>query len=73
MGEYREYTDEDLANAVLILQEVLMAKMWEYMKEKNFSKEQREQLAEELGSSLHQTVLLFTGVDLKKVYKKYNI
>ncbi|NHZ84595.1 MAG: hypothetical protein GWP19_01780 [Planctomycetia bacterium] len=69
IGVYREYTDEDLANTVLILQEVFMAKMYQYHKDK-LTLKQLGKLATEAGKSLRQTILLFTGVDLHKVYKE---
>jgi hypothetical protein len=68
-GNKINYTDEDLADTVMILQEVLSSKMYDFHKDK-LSKEQMLQLAEESGKSIRQTILLFTGVDLHDVYKK---
>lgn len=65
-GVHREYTDMDLMNAMVIFNEVFLAKMYDFHKDK-ITAEQLEQLAKEAGKSLHQTTLLFTGVDLKKV------
>lgn len=67
-GVYREYTDKDLVNATIILQEVFMAKMYNFHKDK-LTDEQMEQLAEESGKSIQQTIKLFTGVDLHKAVK----
>jgi len=68
LGIYREYSDEDLMDAVLIFMEVFTAKMHDHHKEK-LSQEQLEMLAEEAGKSIRQTILLFTGVDMHKVLK----
>ena len=46
-GIHREYTDEDLSNAVIILQEVFMAKMFSFQKDK-ITKEQNEILAKHM-------------------------
>ena len=67
-GVYRKYSDEDLANAMLIFVEPFMAKMHDAHKNK-LNQEQLEKLAEEAGKSLRQTVLLFTNVDLHKAIK----
>ena len=67
-GVYREYTDKDLVNATIILQEVFMAKMYNFHKDK-LTDYQMQQLAEEAGKSIHQTVKLFTGVDLHEAVK----
>jgi len=65
-GVYREYTDEELFQACFIFTEVFMAKMHKEHKDKiDFNG--MCTLAEEAGKSLHQTVLLFTGVDLKNI------
>lgn len=67
-GEYREYTDEELLKSCFIFTEVFMAKMHKHHKEKvDFDGLCR--LAEEAGTSIHQTVLLFTGVDLHNIKK----
>ena len=67
-GVYRKYSDEDLANAMIIFVEVLLAKMHDAHKNK-LNQEQLEKLAEEAGKSLRETVLLFTDVDLHKAIK----
>lgn len=67
-GVYREYTDEQLAQSTFVLQEVFMAKMYKYNKNK-LTTEQQMKLAKEAGRSLHQTILLFTGVDLHTINK----
>lgn len=68
-GVHRDYTDEDLSDAVIILLEVFMSKMFDKHKDR-LTQEQLEQLSTEAGKSMHQTVQLFTGVDLHKIYKK---
>ena len=65
-GVYHKYSDKDLMNATLILMEVFMAKMHDKHKSQ-LTIEQMEKLAEEAGASFHQTILLYTGVDMKKV------
>ena len=67
-GVYRKYTDMDLANAMMIFSEVFMAKMHDKHKDK-LDQKHLEELAYESGKSLRQTVKLFTGVDLHKVFK----
>ncbi len=66
-GVYREYSDEDLANATLIFEEVFMARMYKNNIDR-LNKEQRIKLAEEAGKSIRQTILLFTGVDMHIVF-----
>jgi len=68
-GVYRKYTDEDLANTMLIFMEVFMAKLYDKHKSK-LDQKQLEELVTEAGKSLRQTIKLFTGVDLHDVFKK---
>ena len=68
-GVYREYSDEDLSNAMIILYEVFMTKMYDFHRGK-ITSEGMEKLAVEAGISLHQTMKLFTGVDLNEIYNK---
>jgi len=67
-GVHRNYSDEDLSNAMLILMEILLAKTHDKHRSK-LNNEQLLTLVEELGKSMHQTVLLFSGVDLHKIYE----
>ena len=67
-GVYCIYSDMDLMNATTIFMEVFLAKLYDKHKGK-LSQEELEKLATEAGKSLHQTVKIFTGVDLKKVLK----
>ena len=67
-GIYRKYTDMDLANTVMIFSEVFLTKMYDKHKDK-LDQKHLEELAQEAGKSLRQTVKLFTGVDLHKVFK----
>ena len=67
-GVHRDYTDEDLSNTVVIFSEVLLSKMHD----KHYTQlgqKGMEKLAKEVGESLHQTLKLFAGVDLHKIYK----
>lgn len=68
-GIYREYTDEDLSNVTLIFTEVFVAKMYD-KHSKKLGQQGMEKLAAEAGESLRQTIKVFTGIDLHKVYKK---
>lgn len=68
-GKKFDYTDEELSDAILIFTEVFLSKMYDHHREK-LSIEQMMELAEEGGKKMHETVLLFTGVDLHKVYTK---
>lgn len=65
-GVYRDYTDEELFQATIIFTEVFMAKMHKKHKDK-VDFDGMCELAEEAGKSMHQTILLFTGVDLKDI------
>ena len=65
-GEYRDYTDEELKSVTFIFTEVLLAKTFDKHKDKVTQKGMQE-LAKELGGSIHQTIKVFTGVDLKEV------
>ena len=67
-GVYRKYTDEDLANAMLIFVEPFLAKLHDAHKNK-LSQEQLEQLAKQAGESLRELVLLYTDIDLHKAVK----
>lgn len=68
LWEKNDYTPVELSNAVLILMEVFMSKMYDkYAKEKKDFSNIEEQ-AEKAGKELHDLILKFTWVDLKKVY-----
>jgi len=67
-GIHRNYSDEDLSNAFIILVEVLLAKIWDYQKDK-LTQKQLDIIVKEAGKILHKTTLLFSGVDLHKIYK----
>ena len=58
----------DLANTVMIFSEVFMAKMHDKHKDK-LDQKHLEELAHVAGNNLRQTIKLFTGVDLHKVFK----
>ena len=63
----RDYSDEDLNDTMIITMEVLLSKMVD--KHNNLNQEQLEVLATELWKSLHQTIEIFTWVDMKKINK----
>jgi hypothetical protein len=65
MGKKSNYSKEDMFNATIIFMEVFSNLTYDKHKEK-ISLEQMEQLFEEAGISIHQTVELFTGIDLKE-------
>jgi len=68
-GIHREYTDEDLSNAMVILAEVLMAKTFDKHRDK-VNEKQMIELSKELGISLHRTIETFTGVNLHDIYNE---
>ncbi len=63
----RSYSDEELGDTMIILMEVLLSKTVDKHKDK-LSQEQLELLSEELWKSLHQTVSIFTWVDMHKMF-----
>ena len=63
-GTKNKYNEEDIFNASLVFFEVFVSLMHDNHKDR-LTQEQLEILAEEAGKSIHQTVKLFTGVDLK--------
>jgi len=65
-GTKNNYGKEDILNASLIFFEVFASLMYDYHEDK-LSQEQLEILSEEAGKSIHQTIKIFTGVDLKKM------
>ena len=67
-GTYREYSDEDLSNAIIILNEVFMAKMFDYQG-KRLSHPKMEIAAAQAGFELKRFIEKYTGVDLHKIYK----
>lgn len=67
-GKKSQYSDTDLVNVTLALSEVIMSKCHDYHKQL-LTQEQMELLAEELGKSLRQTILLYTNVDLHTAVK----
>ena len=63
-GTKNKYNKEDIFNASLVFFEVFTSLMYDHHKDK-LSQEQLEILSEEAGKSIHQTIQIFTGVDLK--------
>lgn len=70
-GLKNEYKDEDILNAVLVFMEVFSSLMYDYHKDK-ISQEQMEVIFQEAGNSLRQTVNVFTGIDMTKIFSKEN-
>jgi len=68
-GSRSDYSDDDLLNATIVLMEVLSNKMFDYHKDK-LSHKQLKELATEMGKSLRQSIILFTGVDMHNVCGK---
>jgi len=66
-GIKTDYTDEQLSDATLVFVEVFFSKIFDFHNGK-FSDDQMMQLATEAGISLRQTILLFSGVDTRKIY-----
>ena len=65
-GTHRDYTDEDLSNAVLIFQEVFSSKMWDKYNRK-YPFPFLEHMAKDAGMMLRDVIMNFTGVDLHHV------
>lgn len=70
-GKKSEYTNRQLFDAAIVFMEVFMSKMYD-KHSPALDQQQLLTLAEEAGKSLHQTIELFTGVDMKDVYKQEN-
>ena len=68
-GNKSEYTKEDLSNATLIFLEVFSSLTYDHHKDK-LTDEQMGIIAEQAGDSVRQTILLFTGIDIFKIFKK---
>lgn len=68
-GLKTDYTDEQLADSLLPFMEVFTNKMHDFHATKLTDK-QMQKLAMEAGKSIRQTVLLFTGIDTHKIYRK---
>ncbi len=64
-GTKNKYNKEDIFNASLVFFEVFTSLMYDHHKDK-LTQEQLEILAEEAGKSIHQTIKLFTVIDLKE-------
>lgn len=69
--QYHNYTDKDLENATIIFANIVMDKMWEHHSGK-LTDEGMLSLATEFGTSLRQSILLFTGKDMHKVVRQSN-
>jgi len=65
-GLKNKYNEEDLFNASLVFFEVFSSIMFDHHQDK-LNQSQLEVLFKEAGISIHQTVYLFTGVDLKDI------
>ena len=63
-GTKNKYGKEDMFNASLVFFEVFTSLMYDCHKEE-LTQEQLEALSEAAGGSVHQTIKLFTGIDLK--------
>ena len=69
-GVYREYSDTDLANSLIIFMEVFMAKMYDRNVKLKIVQKERLELAELSGTKIRELVNIFTGVDMHDVFKK---
>lgn len=65
-GIKNRYNEEDLFNATLVFFEVFSSLMYDCHNEK-LNESQLKILFEEAGTSMHQTINIFTGIDLKKI------
>ena len=67
-GVKNDYNAEDLENASLVFMEVFASLMFDCNQEE-LNQSQMEILFEEAGTSVHQTIKLFTGIDMKEINK----
>lgn len=67
-GTKNKYEAEDMLNASLVFMEVFSSLMYDYNAGKMDNK-QLEQLFEEAGGIFHQTILIFTGIDMKRIFE----
>jgi len=65
-GLKNKYNEKDLFNASLVFFEVFSSLMYDRHKDK-LDESQLKILFKEAGKSIHQTIHIFTGVDLKKI------
>ena len=63
-GTKNKYNKEDIFNASLVFFEVFTSLMYDRHKDE-LTQEQLEALSQAAGGSVHQTIKLFTGIDLK--------
>ena len=63
-GTKNRYSKEDMFNASLVFFEVFTSLMYDYHKGE-LTQEQLESLSGAAGGSVHQTIKIFTGIDLK--------
>ena len=66
----QEYSSEDLLNALQIFMHVLGNVSIAHWIRNNFTEEQMFILAEEMGLSLKQTVMLHTGIDIPSLVNR---
>lgn len=59
------FDGEDMCNAFLIFQYVLVPLLQDHCEKLGFTLAQKAVIATEAGMNIHQTVLLATGIDLK--------
>lgn len=67
--EHQNYTEKDMENATLIFMHFFTDLMYTHHKDK-LTEEQMLMLAEEAGKSIRQTLILFTGLDMREIVKK---
>lgn len=66
---YRQYTKFHLSDAVVILQEPLMALTYKKCIADKLTEEETLKRANDLGKDINKLILKYTDVDLKKVYE----
>ncbi|MCD6435585.1 MAG: hypothetical protein J7L15_04290, partial [Clostridiales bacterium] len=68
-GIKNEYNEDDLVNASLVFMEIFSSLMFDCHANK-LDQTQMGTLFEEAGTTMHQTIKVFTGIDIKEVLKK---
>jgi hypothetical protein len=66
-GTKLDYHDKSLFNATLIMQEVLMSKMYDLQEEEQIPMQQRAEMATKCGEELRKLIKTYTGLDTYKL------
>lgn len=70
IGTKPNYPKETLGDALIILQSVVMDKMWEVQEYDKSEQSDRMKMAESFGDDLRQLIKTYTGIDTHKLFDK---